>query len=51
MAAAREKNEEAKKNLFLLQSIYPMNDFSEGKDLASEIIIKMANSRDRYGPT
>jgi len=51
MAAAREKNEEAKKNLFLLQSIYPMNDFSEGQDLASEIIIKMANSRDRYGPT
>ena len=51
MAAAREKNEEAKKNLFLLQSIYPMNDFKDGKDLASEIIIKMANSRDRYGPT
>jgi TPR repeat protein len=51
MAAAREKNEEAKKNLFLLQTLYPMNDFSEGKDLASEIIIKMANSRDRYGPT
>jgi TPR repeat protein len=51
MAAAREKNEEAKKNLYLLQTLYPMNDFEEGKDLASEIIIKMANSRDRYGPT
>jgi len=51
MAAAREKNEEAKKNIFLLQSMYPMNNFTEGKDLASEIIIKMANSRDRYGPT
>ena len=25
--------------------------FAEGKDMASEIIIKMANSRDRYGPT
>jgi len=50
MAAAREKNEEAKKNLFLLQTLYPMNDFAEGKDMASEIIIKMANSRDRYGP-
>lgn len=50
-AAAREKNEEAKKNLFLIQTMYPMNNFSEGKDLASEIIIKMANSRDRYGPT
>ena len=51
MAAAREKNEEAKKNLFLLQTLYPMNDFEDGKDMASEIIIKMANSRDRYGPT
>ncbi|MBU3720941.1 MAG: sel1 repeat family protein [Burkholderiaceae bacterium] len=51
MAAAREKNEEAKKNIYLLQTLYPMNDFEEGKDLASEIIIKMANSRDRYGPT
>jgi len=50
MAAAREQNEEAKKNIYLLQTLYPMNDFEEGKDLASEIIIKMANSRDRYGP-
>lgn len=50
-AAAREKNEEAKKNLFLIQTMYPMQDFQEGKDLASEIVIKMANSRDRYGPT
>lgn len=49
-AAAREKNEEAKKNLFLIQTMYPMQDFEEGKDLASEIVIKMANSRDRYGP-
>jgi TPR repeat protein len=47
-AGAREKGEEAKKNLFLLQTLYPMNDFSEGKDLASEIVIRMANARDRY---
>jgi TPR repeat protein len=47
-AGAREKGEDAKKNLFLLQTLYPMNDFAEGKDLASEIIIRMANARDRY---
>jgi len=47
-AGAREKGEEAKKNLFLLQTLYPMNDFAEGKDLASEIVIRMANARDRY---
>lgn len=47
-AGAREKGEEAKKNLFLLQTLYPMNDFQEGKDLASEIVIRMANARDRY---
>jgi TPR repeat protein len=47
-AAAREKNEDAKKNLFLLQTLYPMNDFAEGKDLGSEIVIRMANARDRY---
>ena len=47
-AGAREKGEDAKKNLFLLQTLYPMNDFAEGKDLASEIVIRMANARDRY---
>jgi TPR repeat protein len=47
-AGAREKGEEAKKNLFMLQTLYPMNDFAEGKDLASEIVIRMANARDRY---
>ena len=47
-AGAREKGEEAKKNLFLLQTLYPMNDFAEGKELASEIVIRMANARDRY---
>jgi TPR repeat protein len=47
-AGAREKGEDAKKNLFLLQTLYPMNDFAEGKELASEIVIRMANARDRY---
>jgi TPR repeat protein len=47
-AGAREKGEEARKNLFLLQTLYPMNDFAEGKQLASEIVIRMANARNRY---
>jgi TPR repeat protein len=47
-AGAREKGEDAKKNLFLLQTLYPMNDFAEGKELASEIVIRMANARHRY---